>query len=121
MVSQCLLHGNHPRDDLRAQVLSILNYNYRDEVMTEHMYCSGESELAFFDGFDTSLSWQQRRLLVHLGERKRPVEFQGGKDELVLAIKSGFQDIFKQDQQLILQVRPRVQWSIVSVVIEYAY
>ncbi len=50
----------------------------------------------------------KKTVLVHLGERKRPVNFQGGKEQLILAIKECFEDslVMKQNQPLILQVRP---------------
>ncbi len=45
-----------------------------------------------------------KKVLVHLGERARPVEFSGGQSELMLAVRTCFRDILRQDQQVVLQV-----------------
>ena len=45
-----------------------------------------------------------KTVLVHFGERARPVRFCGGVKDLLSAIQSSFQDVLSGDEQMILQV-----------------
>ena len=46
----------------------------------------------------------KNRVLVHLGERARPVKFFRGTKELLSAIRSSFQDVLIGNEEMILQV-----------------
>ena len=46
----------------------------------------------------------EKTVLVHLGERARPVKFFGGTKELLSAIRSSFRDALIGNEEMILQV-----------------
>ena len=46
----------------------------------------------------------EKTVLVHLGERARPVKFFGGTKALLSAIRSGFRDVLIGNEEMILQV-----------------
>ena len=46
----------------------------------------------------------EKTVLVHLGERARPVKFFGGTKELLSAIRSSFRDVLIGNEEMILQV-----------------
>ena len=46
----------------------------------------------------------EKTVLVHLGERARPVKFRGGTTELLSSIKLSFRDVLIGNEELILQV-----------------
>ena len=46
----------------------------------------------------------EKTVLVHLGERARPVKFFGGTKELLSAIRSSFRDVLIGNEEIILQV-----------------
>ena len=46
----------------------------------------------------------EKTVLVHLGERARPVKFLGGTKELLSAIGSSFRDVLIGNEEMILQV-----------------
>ena len=43
-------------------------------------------------------------MLVHVGERARPVTFEGGVNELVNALKTVFADVVHKQADIVLQV-----------------
>ena len=46
----------------------------------------------------------EKTVLVHLGERARPVKFSGGVKGLLSAMQSSFQDVLNGEEHIILQI-----------------